>query len=111
MVSRPIRLTRPGTHHLHRRFRSATNRACSRVPHRMFPQACGHSWDKSKFLKPLIALSNPSAAIAPSMLPPTHNTNTAVPHLLPRLRGPCRGLLDAELPDTARAIGVARGAK
>ena len=105
-----IHLRLPEKYHLHRRFQPATNRACSQVRHRMFPQACGHSRGKSKFLKPLVALFNRSAAITPSTLPPKRDTNTAVPHLLPRLRGPCRGLVDAELPDTARAIGLTHGA-
>ena len=53
-----IDLRLPGTNHLHRRFQTATNRACSQVRHRLFLQACGHSRDKSKFLRPLVALSN-----------------------------------------------------
>ena len=99
-----------GTHDLGRRCKPATDKPYSRVRHRTFPQAYDHSLDKSKFLKPLVALFNRSAAITPSTLPPKRDTNTAVPHLLPRLRGPCRGLVDAELPDTARAIGLAHGA-
>src|SRR4029077_5381235 len=44
-------------------------------------------------------------------LPLTRDTNNAVPHPPPRLRGPCRGLLPGELPDNACAIGLARDAK
>src|SRR4029450_6776147 len=39
------------------------------------------------------------------------DTNTAVRHPPRRLREPCRGLLHAELPDTARVMGLSRRAK
>jgi hypothetical protein len=110
----------------------ATNKLCTRVRPRMFPLGADHRSDKSKFLDQRIALglplavtclracgpcrcakvcAKPRGGVIGFKLQPTHDTNIAVPHPLPSPRGLWRELLLGELPDNARAIGLARSAK